>query len=87
MTALTTSYLSPPQYAKRLGIDPVKILGWIKKGELRAINIASNLTGRPRYRIPIDAILEFEALRSARPAVKVVRRKKKKQDSDFVTYF
>jgi hypothetical protein len=80
-------YVSPPAYAKRLGVDPIKVLAWIKRGELRAINVATATTGRPRYRIPLDAICEFEQRRSAAAPVKVVKRKKQKQATDFVEYF
>ena len=87
MTTATAQYISPPQYAKRLGVDPSKVLTWIKQGELRAFNAATNLNGQPRFRIPLDAICEFEARRSATAPAEPVRRKRKKQDDSFVKYF
>ena len=78
---------SPPEYAKEHGVDPSKVLAWIRSGELRAINLATSTTGRPRYRILLEAIVEFEERRSARQPVKPVRRKRKKQESGFVEYF
>ena len=49
---------------------------------------ASPGTGRPTWRIPLDAIVEFESRRSARgPVVKAPRRKQKRKDPGFITYF
>lgn len=82
-------YLSPPQYAKRLGIKPEKVLQWIRNGELRAIDVSSCPgVGRPRYRIPADAVVEFEETRSGlAPNAKPRRRKRKRLPNDFVRYF
>jgi hypothetical protein len=84
---MTASYVTPPQLAEDYRVDPSKVLVWIKTGELRAFNVATSTTGRPRFRIPLDAIVEFEARRSARVPVKATKRKKKKKDDSFVTYF
>ena len=68
-------------------LNPV-VLSWIASGQLRAIDVSANPgVGRPSWRIPLDAIVEFEARRSAKPAVKPVRKKRKKQAADFVEYF
>ena len=86
---MTTEYISPPKYAKDLGVDPSKVLTWIRSEELGAINVATNLNGRPQYRISLDAILEFETRRSAtaRQPAKSVTRRRKKTAADFVEYF
>ncbi len=52
-------WLSPPKLARMLGIEPPKVIGWIKRGELRALNVADKKNGRPRYRISPDALDEF----------------------------
>lgn len=57
-------YTTVPAKAKELGIDQMKIHGWIRRGELLAINIAENPAGRPRWRIPIEAWESFMAIRS-----------------------
>lgn len=54
--------LSPPQYAKRLGVSSDKILIWIRSGELRAIDV-SNGNERPRYLIDLADIVAFEQRR------------------------
>lgn len=83
----TAKFSTPPEYGKELGVDPSKVIVWIRSGELRAVNVATSTTGRPRYKIPLDAICEFESRRSARKPVAAVRRKRRKQETDFVTYF
>lgn len=77
--------LTPPELAKRWGVDADKIRDWILRGELRAFNAATNTTGRPRFRIPSDAIVEFENRRSAyQPPAPPKRRSK---DSGMIEYF
>lgn len=81
MIAASTSYPTPPQLAKRYGVDPNKILGLIESGELVAINLATRGASRPRWRISPDAIAAFEAVRSSRPQPKVSRIRRKKDPS------
>ena len=83
---MTTSTLTPPQYAKKLGISPDKVLAWIRSGELRAINVAAKPGGRPRWRISEAAIEAFEARRSATPPTKPVRRRRR-NPADVIEYF
>ena len=78
-------YYTPPQVAKRYGVDPSKIIGWIKRGELRAIDVSACPGGRPRFRIsPADLAL-FEAARAAGPQPKVSRRRK--EDPSVIQFF
>jgi len=52
-----------------LGIEPAKVIAWIKRGELRAVNVADNPNGkRPRYRITQDALDHFTRARETKPA-------------------
>lgn len=69
-------YLTARQYAQRLGIDVGKVLAWIHSGELRAVDVSQYRSGRPRWRIPVDAIAAFEQARSTRPAAKPGRRRR-----------
>jgi transposase len=72
---------SPPKLAKRWGIDSSKIIGWIRSGELRAVNLATRTTGRPRWAIDEADIELFEARRSATPPLKTARRQRRKNTS------
>ena len=60
-------WLTPPQLAKRLSIDVSKVLTWIRNGELRAVNVAERVGGRPRWRISSTAIEEFIRRRESSP--------------------
>jgi hypothetical protein len=70
--------LTPPQLAQRWAVSADKILYWIHSGQLRAVNLALNPGGRPRWRIdPADA-LAFEQRRSSgSPPPQSARRRKK----------
>ncbi|MCD4728168.1 MAG: helix-turn-helix domain-containing protein [Pirellulales bacterium] len=83
--SVASPYLTPPAVAKRLAVDPAKILAWIRSGELRAVNTATTITGRPRYKISPADLAAFEAARAAGPTPKVVRRRRK--DPSATQYF
>ena len=56
--------LTPPQLAKLWGVGSDKVLAWIRSGELRAVNVAKNLGGRPRYIIDRADLEDFARQRS-----------------------
>lgn len=68
--------LSPPQIARHLSVGVGKVLGWIRRGELRAVNVAARLGGRPRWRIDLRDLEAFEAARTAAPVPKRTRAKR-----------
>jgi hypothetical protein len=70
--------------AQRLRVGPDKVRAWINGGELRAVNTAAVLCGKPRWVISPDALAEFEKRRGGRPPPKPVRRKKR---TDLVDYY
>ncbi len=73
MSAPQATYLTPPAVARRYGVDPAKVLTWIRNGELGAVNVATSTGGRPRYRVsPADLAL-FEQSRAAGPQPKITR--------------
>jgi hypothetical protein len=78
--------LRPPELARRYGIEPAKVIAWIRQGELRAVNIATRPTGRPRYVIDEADVLVFEERRAAKPAAKAPRRRRLER-SDVVEFF
>jgi|GEM_PF-1611561 len=61
------TWLTPPRLAKQLGISCEKVLTWIRSGELRAVNVAERLSGRPRWRISPAALEEFFKRRESGP--------------------
>ncbi len=75
-----TSWHTPPQIARRYGIGLPKVLGWIKRGELRAVNVADRADGQPRFRVSPTDLAIFEQRRSATPEPKVTRRRRRLPD-------
>ena len=69
-------YLTPPEFAKLRGIDVHRVLAWIRSGELAAINVASTLSGRPRYRIRPEDAEAFERRRLVLPMPSAAKRKR-----------
>ncbi len=76
--------LTPPELARRWRVKPSKVLGFIRSGELRAFDVSSRPGGRPRFRIAIDAVIEFENRRAPKPVPKTRQRK---QSVDVIEYF
>lgn len=69
---------------ERFAIGEHTILGWIKRGELKAINVSRKQGGRPKWRITEEALAAFEQLRTPTPTPSQTRRKRQ---SDTVTKF
>jgi hypothetical protein len=60
--SLPQSTLTIPEFAKRLGVKPSKVLWWVTCGKLPAIDVSTRPGGlrRGRYRIPSKAAFAFE---------------------------
>ena len=83
---MTDRALSPPALARILAVKPSKVLGWIDTGELRAVNIAENRTGRPRWKILPEHLNEFLAGRSNEDAPSPRPRRRQRQTGKRVYY-
>jgi hypothetical protein len=59
--------LTVADIARRYRVGPDKVRGWIARGELRAINTASALCGKPRWVVMPEAIRSFEQRRAGGP--------------------
>jgi hypothetical protein len=68
-------YRTPPQIAEQYGVDVHKVIGWIRTGQLRALNVG-NGDSRPRYRITPADLAVFEASRAVQPPAPRVRRRR-----------
>src|SRR5438552_2960320 len=55
---------------RRWKIGPDKIRGFLRRGELTGINVATNLSGRPQWRITVESIALFERRRTSAPPPK-----------------
>jgi len=75
-------YYLVPELADVTRMDQCKILGWIRRGELLAINMAENPGGRPRWRVPREAWQAFQLVRSNQataPAPRPQRRRRRRE--------
>jgi transposase len=72
---------------KRFCVGEHTILGWIKRGELKAINVSRQRGGRPKWRITEEALAAFELSRMPAPPEPRVRRRKKNHDPNFVKIY
>ena len=78
------SYLTPPQVAKLLKVRREKVVGWIKAGKLRAIDVAEG-GSRNLYRVSQAALDEFEKAQQVMPLQRAPRRPR--PHSEDVVYF
>jgi excisionase family DNA binding protein len=63
---------------ERYGVTEHTVLGWIRSGELRAVNVGRRLGAKkPRWRVTAEALSAFEALRTPTPPPPLGRRKKR----------
>ncbi len=75
--------LTVADVARRYRVSPDKVRAWIARGELRAINTASALCGKPRWVIPPDALAEFERRRAGGPPPNPTRKRKRTAQVDY----
>jgi hypothetical protein len=80
--------LTPPQLAKRWSVSPAKVLGWIRRGELAALNLADTPSGkRPRWRVTPEVVQQFEASRLSPAARPQAVRRKRPARSDVIQFY
>ena len=76
MTDSLERYLTPPEIAKLLRVSSEKVLNWIRKAELKAVNVSDGF--RPRYRIrreDLDLFLRSREIQPPSPRAPRVRQK------------
>jgi excisionase family DNA binding protein len=61
-------YRTSRAIAKLLRVSPDKVLGWIRRGELRAVNVSNR--SRPQYRVSQDDLAAFLKTREVQPPPK-----------------
>jgi hypothetical protein len=86
-TAISRQKLSPPQISKAWGVSIGKVLGWIRSGELHAINAARKAGGKPRYLVDVDDLEAFERARAAVPDAKPAHTRRTSAGSSRVTEY
>ncbi|HLN26424.1 MAG TPA: helix-turn-helix domain-containing protein [Gemmataceae bacterium] len=72
------STLSIRDVCERYGVGEHTVLGWIRAGELRAINVGRRLGNKkPRWRVTLEALEAFEQLRTPMPPPPRAPRRKR----------
>ena len=62
---------------ERYGVGEHTVLGWIRRGELRAIDVSRKPGGRPKWRVTQEALDAFEQLRTPTPTPPRAKRRKR----------
>jgi excisionase family DNA binding protein len=79
--------LAPPKIAKQLSVTSERVLGWIRSGRLRAINISEGLV-KPRFRVSEDDLQAFlESLVVQPPAKRGRKPRSEKHPPGWVQYY
>ena len=82
-----SSTLTVRDVCERYGVTEHTVLGWIRAGELKAINVGRRLgAGKPRWRITPEALAAFEQLRTATPPPPP-RTRRYRADSDVIEFY
>lgn len=85
--ATLTRYLSVRRVADALGVKQQTVLGWIKAGELSALNVGRSTAARkPRWRIAQDDFERFIARRSATMEQRPTRTRRR-VDPEVIEFF
>ena len=74
----TKTVLTPPEIAEQLTTAPETVIGWIKSGQLKGANLATD--HRPRYVVEPDDLAAFLTSRQPQPPA---TRKVKAQQSGY----
>jgi hypothetical protein len=69
--------------ARRLRVGEDKVRKWINCGQLKALNMAAALCGRPRWVITPEALAAFERGRVGGPLPKPPRRRRQQALVDY----
>ena len=69
----------------RFAVGEHTVLGWIRRGELVAIDVSRNQGGRPKWRVTEEALENFELLRTHQPPAP--RRRRRKPATNIKQYF
>lgn len=65
----------------KIGAD--KIRSFLRRGELVGVNLASNLSAKPQWRITRESVEAFERRRSSAPPPKLIRRRRRLAKVDY----
>jgi len=78
-------FWSVAELAALLGVNVAKVAGWIRSGELPAVNVAlrRGIGCRPRWRIPQASLDTFLRQRESTPTPKIRRQRRDREEPIF----
>lgn len=79
--------LTPPEIAARFRVKPETVIGWIRSGELRAIDVSRQGSRRPRFRIDPGDLIAFANRRAVAVAPSKRSRRRQKPQNDVIKFF
>ena len=79
----TVAGYSVSDLCRRWKVGADKVYAFLRRGELVGVNVAANLSGRPMWRITMEAVRQFEARRSSQPPPKPPKRRKRTFQVDY----
>jgi hypothetical protein len=68
---------TPREVARRYRVSPDRVRGWIRSGELKALNTARARCARPRFVILSRHLADFERSRLVSPPTKPAPRRRR----------
>ena len=86
-TIPAAEFLTAPQIAESLGVNPHKVILWIARGELLAIDISQTRAKMPRWRIRREDFDAFLERRTSSPTPKTVRRRRKRNADGVIEFY
>ncbi len=73
---------------QRYGVTEGTVLGWIRVGDMKAINVGRKLgSKRPRWRIPQASVDAFEASRTTAAQPVKQRKARRATPSDVIQFY
>lgn len=87
LAARRVSWFTPREVARERRVRVSKVMGWVRSGELEAVNHASNRLGPPRWKISSAALANFDAARSSRTLGTPGPRRRRRSDEIAVKEF
>ena len=80
------AWFTPLEVGRRYRIKPARVISFIRAGLLRAIDVASPDSSRPRFRIKKADLIAFEISREVRPRPKKSYQKRRSK-GDLIEFF
>ncbi len=78
--------LTVKEVAKKLQVADRAVLGWIRRGEISAVDVSRFRGEKPRWRISEEALQAFLRDRQIHPAVRR-QRKRRNERTNVVEFF